>query len=75
MTLRKYFIGFWESLLLLGILFSSTLHSEVRIKDIATIRGLSDVQLVGYSLVVGLDGTGDGRRSLFTQQSLKNMLY
>jgi flagellar P-ring protein precursor FlgI len=30
---------------------------------------------VGYSLVVGLDGTGDGRRSLFTQQSIRNMLY
>ena len=75
MTLKRNFKGFWESLLLLGILFASTLHSEVRIKDIATIRGLSDVQLVGYSLVVGLDGTGDGRRSLFTQQSLRNMLY
>ena len=36
--------------------------AEVRIKDIASIRGLSPVQLVGYSLVVGLDGTGDGRR-------------
>ncbi len=49
--------------------------AEVRIKDIATIRGLQKVQLVGYSLVVGLDGTGDGRRSLFTQQSIRNMLY
>ncbi len=49
--------------------------AEVRIKDIASIRGVSPVQLVGYSLVVGLDGTGDGRRSLFTQQSIRNMLY
>lgn len=49
--------------------------TEVRIKDIATIRGLSRIQLVGYSLVVGLDGTGDGRRSLFTHQSIRNMLY
>ena len=54
--------------------FSVSSFAAVRIKDIATIRGLSKVQLVGYSLVVGLDGTGDGRRSLFTQQSVQNML-
>lgn len=50
-------------------------YADVRVKDIADIRGLSKVQLYGYSLVVGLDGTGDGRRSLVTQQSVKNMLY
>lgn len=63
-------------LFLLGcIVFPRWGTAEVRIKDIATIRGLTRIQLVGYSLVVGLDGTGDGRRSLFTQQSIRNMLY
>lgn len=49
-------------------------RAAVRIKDIADMRDLQPVQVVGYSLVVGLDGTGDGRRSLFTQQSVRNML-
>ena len=48
--------------------------AKVRIKDIAALKGFSNLQVVGYSLVVGLDGTGDGRRSLFTQQSIQNML-
>ena len=53
---------------------STYLNAAVRIKDIVDIRGLQNTQLVGYSLVVGLDGTGDGRRALFTQQSVRNML-
>ncbi len=47
----------------------------VRIKDIATFSGMRDNQLVGYGLVVGLNGTGDKRNSSpFTVNSLKNML-
>lgn len=46
----------------------------VRIKDIAEIKGVRNNQLVGYGLVVGLDGTGDGNRAKFTTQSLANML-
>jgi flagellar P-ring protein precursor FlgI len=45
-----------------------------RIKDIANIRGVRQNQLFGYGLVVGLDGTGDGNKSLFTVQSLSSML-
>jgi len=45
-----------------------------RIKDIANIRGVRQNQLFGYGLVVGLDGTGDGNKSLFTVQSLTSML-
>lgn len=45
-----------------------------RIKDVAGLSGLSDVQLVGYGLVVGLPGTGDGSRTQFTVQSVANML-
>lgn len=43
-----------------------------RVKDLASIAGIRDNQLVGYGLVVGLDGTGDKTR--FTGQSLRNML-
>ena len=44
-----------------------------RIKDIAKVAGVRSNQLVGYGLVVGLNGTGDGG-SVFTSQSLKSML-
>jgi flagellar P-ring protein precursor FlgI len=46
----------------------------VRIKDITQVEGVRGNQLVGYGLVVGLSGTGDSRSSLFTNQSLSNML-
>ncbi len=46
-----------------------------RVKDIAKVAGVRDNQLVGYGLVVGLDGTGDQTsQAPFTVQSLKNML-
>lgn len=49
-------------------------HAE-RIKDIASIQGVRANQLIGYGLVVGLDGSGDQvRQTPFTQQSLTNML-
>lgn len=53
-----------------------TLHAEAaRIKDITTIKGVRSNQLLGYGLVVGLKGTGDGlRNSPFTTQSIKSML-
>ena len=45
-----------------------------RIKDIASIKGVRSNQLVGYGLVVGLNGTGDGSGTKFTTQSLVNMM-
>ena len=46
-----------------------------RVKDIATVAGVRGNQLVGYGLVVGLDGTGDQTsQTPFTIQSIKNML-
>ena len=45
-----------------------------RIKDIADIKGVRHNQLIGYGLVVGLDGTGDGKKSVFTVQSMVSML-
>lgn len=47
----------------------------VRIKDITTVKGVRENQLVGYGLVIGLAGSGDSlRNSPFTQQSLQSML-
>ncbi|MGE8547011.1 MAG: flagellar basal body P-ring protein FlgI [Alcaligenes sp.] len=46
-----------------------------RIKDLASIQGVRENPLIGYGLVVGLDGSGDQvRQAPFTQQSLTNML-
>jgi flagellar P-ring protein precursor FlgI len=46
-----------------------------RIKDIAAVAGVRDNQLLGYGLVVGLDGTGDQtQQTPFTIQAIKNML-
>ncbi|MCM0755209.1 flagellar basal body P-ring protein FlgI [Desulfovibrio aminophilus] len=46
----------------------------VRLKDIATFSGVRTNELVGYGLVVGLSGTGDGTSSTFTTRSMVNML-
>lgn len=49
--------------------------SADRIKDLASIQGVRDNQLLGYGLVVGLDGSGDKvNSSPFTEQSLRSML-
>lgn len=46
-----------------------------RIKDIAALQSARDNQLVGYGLVIGLQGTGDGLRNApYTEQSIKAML-
>ncbi len=45
-----------------------------RIKDIGGLEGVRDNQLVGYGLVVGLNGTGDSASTQFTVQSLVNMM-
>lgn len=59
----------------LVVLAASTAGADVRIKDIATFEGVRENQLVGYGLVVGLNGTGDRlRNSPFTQRSLEGML-
>ena len=63
-------------LILISLLLMPTvsIHAE-RIKDMASVAGMRDNQLIGYGLVVGLDGSGDkvGQVS-YTVQSLKNML-
>ena len=54
---------------------ASATFADVRIKDIASFEGVRENQLVGYGLVVGLNGTGDkGGNSPFTQQAMEGML-
>jgi flagellar P-ring protein FlgI len=61
-------------LALIAALAPVAAHAE-RVKDLATVAGVRGNQLVGYGLVVGLDGTGDQTsQAPFTIQSIKNML-
>ncbi|MBY4675925.1 flagellar basal body P-ring protein FlgI [Marinobacterium arenosum] len=57
--------------LMLLLLVSMTASAE-RLKDIVSVSGVRSNQLVGYGLVVGLDGTGD--KTSFTSQTFRNML-
>ncbi len=60
---------------LLAILLLTTFAaSQPRIKDLADVEGISEIPLIGYGLVVGLDGSGDSRQALFTNQTMRNML-
>jgi flagellar P-ring protein precursor FlgI len=61
-------------LILLVSLMFIPLAQAVRIKDIAEIEGVRSNKLVGYGLVIGLNGTGDKAGTEFTIQSLVNML-
>jgi len=46
----------------------------IRLKDLVTLEGVRENQLIGYGLVVGLAGTGDRRQTVFSTQSLTNLL-
>ena len=54
-------------------LLAQAVHAE-KIGDIASIVGVRSNQLIGYGLVIGLNGTGDKTSSKFTMQSIANML-
>jgi flagellar P-ring protein precursor FlgI len=54
-------------------LFITSIYAT-KISDVAQIVGVRDNHLIGYSLVVGLNKTGDGTTSKFTLQSIANML-
>ena len=45
-----------------------------RLKDLVSVEGVRENQLIGYGLVVGLAGTGDRKQTMFSAQSLTNML-
>jgi flagellar P-ring protein precursor FlgI len=53
---------------------AETAEKLARIKDVASIEGIRDNQLVGYGLVVGLRGTGDSSQTVFPAQTLLSVL-
>jgi flagellar P-ring protein precursor FlgI len=63
----------WLSLLLVLTLSSGNVFAD-RIKDLTTVAAMRSNQLIGYGLVVGLQGTGDGSDVSFTAQSMKTLL-
>ncbi len=67
MSMLKTIVALW----LLGCCLAAPAQAD-RLKDIATVAGVRSNQLVGYGLVVGLDGTGDGTD--FTSQTFRNLL-
>jgi flagellar P-ring protein precursor FlgI len=67
---RKHFC--W-ALISIGFLYLP-LSAASRIKDLGSFEGVRDNQLVGYGLVVGLNGTGDRSQTYFSTQTLANML-
>ena len=58
---------------MIWLLFAQTAWA-IRVKDIAFLRGARENLLIGYGLVVGLDGTGDSEDSLLARRPLKNAL-
>lgn len=61
-------------LLLLLNIVTPAAQAGVRIKDITRIHCENEVDLFGYGLVIGLDGSGDSKGTQFTMQSLANMM-
>jgi flagellar P-ring protein precursor FlgI len=63
--------------LLLVLLIPSLLaaaNGATRLKELVSLEGVRDNQLMGYGLVVGLNGTGDRQQTIFSAQSLANLL-
>ena len=69
----KKFKPFWTALFLVLSLGCTSAMAD-RIKDLTTVAAMRTNQLIGYGLVVGLQGTGDGSDVSFTAQSMKTLL-
>jgi flagellar P-ring protein precursor FlgI len=62
------------ALLFTFLLVPAFAEAGTRLKDLASVEGVRENQLVGYGLVVGLNGTGDKRQTIFSAQTLTNVL-
>ncbi len=72
---RRAVLAVLAALLAFGVPAAPALAASARIKDIVDVEGVRDNMLIGYGLVVGLNGTGDSlNNSPFTEQSLTGML-
>ena len=73
--MRFFNTTFQQCALLLCLMLTPTVGVAERIKDLGNFEGVRPNQLIGYGLVVGLDGSGDQTtQTPFTVQSVKNML-
>jgi flagellar P-ring protein FlgI len=61
-------------LVLTVFIIALSAQENVRVKDVAHIAGIEELQIFGYGLVVGLDQSGDRYQTIFTEQSVINML-
>lgn len=57
-----------------ALLLTVNTAAAARLKDLAAIQGVRDNQLVGYGIVIGLNGTGDGKNAAFTTNGLANVM-
>ena len=72
---RRTVLVVLTALLAFGVQAAPAIAASARIKDIVDVEGVRDNMLIGYGLVVGLNGTGDSlNNSPFTEQSLTGML-
>src|SRR5580704_19376074 len=62
------------SIILLSMFIPHPGPAATRLKELISLEGVRDNQLLGYGLVVGLAGTGDRQQTIFSAQSLANML-
>src|SRR5688500_5661711 len=53
---------------------AQAVNAASRVKDVASVQGAAATPLIGYGLVVGLNKTGDRRQTIFSAQTLANML-
>jgi flagellar P-ring protein precursor FlgI len=60
--------------LLGSLMISPVAHAQSRLEDIAVVQGVRGNQLIGYGLVVGLAGTGDGTNVSFTPETVISLL-
>ncbi len=72
--MRHHMRHVFLSIFLFFLLVVPSSALATRIKDIAKLEGVRSNQLVGYGLVIGLDGSGDSASTQFTVQSLVNMM-
>jgi flagellar P-ring protein precursor FlgI len=67
-------VAFFLLVLTVSVSAATTDSNQVLIRDIATIAGVRENPLVGYGIVIGLKGTGDRQQTIFTTQTLANVL-
>jgi len=71
----------WVGMIALGLALlptfldaKETSPRQVRLRDLTTVEGVRDNLLIGYGLVVGLNGTGDRQQTVFSVQTLANLM-